>query len=46
MSAHVSHQPQEGTWLIWNDDGQHVRLTESELVDVLAQVDALRERDQ
>lgn len=42
MTAHVSHRPDEGIWLIWNDS-QHVRLTDAELVDVIRQAENLRD---
>lgn len=44
MTAHVSRSRLAGTWLVWNDRGQHVELSEVEMADVLAQVENLRER--
>lgn len=35
MSVHVSRQPESGTVLIWNDDAEHVRLTDDEAITLL-----------
>lgn len=45
-TAHVTHRPTDGVWVIWNEHRQTVQLTESELLDVAAQIHVLQERDQ
>lgn len=35
MAVHVSRQPDSATVLIWNDDAEHIRLTDAEAAILL-----------
>lgn len=42
MSAvHVTRHPATGVWWVWKDDGDNIRLTHTELLDMVRQFNTL-----
>lgn len=41
MGVHASRQPESGTVLIWNDDAEHVRLTDADADDLIDLIEGL-----